>query len=245
MVVGSSPTVGVAAEPTQSLSSVNLQTMHPLKNAGTADWSCLGSFSDPHQTRTNIWKRLLKIFSESGVAQWLACWAHNPKVPGIETRLRYACTHSGLASPLPRSLLHIAQPVFAGTCAIFTAMSGGKKSPNNKGGRSRARETGERKKDRGEKGTKLAKKNKRKGKRNARTEAEKKQQNEGKKTKKSKREQNKDRQGNKQQNERKRNKKRQKTRKKGQNEGKRSKRNESRTKGKETGTKRNKATEKA
>ena len=81
VVVGSSPTVGAAAEPTQSLSLVNLQTMHPLKNAGTADWSCLGSFSDPHQTRTNIWKRLLKIFSESGVAQWLACWAHNPKVP--------------------------------------------------------------------------------------------------------------------------------------------------------------------
>ena len=44
MVVGSSPTVGVAAEPTQSLGSVNLQTMHPLKNAGTADWSCLGGF---------------------------------------------------------------------------------------------------------------------------------------------------------------------------------------------------------
>ena len=51
-----------------------------------------------------------------------------PKGPWIETRLRYACTHSGLASPLPRSLLHIAQPVFAGTCAIFTAMSGGKKA---------------------------------------------------------------------------------------------------------------------
>ena len=82
MVVGSSPTEGVAAEPTQSLSSVNLQTMHPLKNAGTADWSCLGGFSDPHQTRTNIWKRFLKIFSESGLAQWLACWAHSPKVPG-------------------------------------------------------------------------------------------------------------------------------------------------------------------
>ena len=76
--------MGVAAEPTQSLSSVNLQTMHPLKNAGTADWSRLGSFSDPHQTRTNIWKRLLKFFSESGVAQWLACWAHNPKVPGLK-----------------------------------------------------------------------------------------------------------------------------------------------------------------
>ena len=63
VVVGSIPTVGVAPEPTQSLSSVNLQTMHPLKNAGT----------DPHQTRTSIWTRDLKIFSESGVAQWLAC----------------------------------------------------------------------------------------------------------------------------------------------------------------------------
>ena len=62
VVVGSSPTVGVAAEPTQSLSSVNLQTMHPLKNAGTADWSCLGGFSDPSQTRPNISKRLLKNF---------------------------------------------------------------------------------------------------------------------------------------------------------------------------------------
>ena len=41
-------------------------------------------FRCPHQTRTNIWKRLLKIFSESGVAQWLACWAHNPKVPGLK-----------------------------------------------------------------------------------------------------------------------------------------------------------------
>ena len=44
---------------------------------------CLGFVSsNPHQTRTNIWKRLLKIFSESGVAQWLAGWAHYPKVPG-------------------------------------------------------------------------------------------------------------------------------------------------------------------
>ena len=110
----------------------------------------------------------------------------------------------------------IAQPVFAGTCAIFTAISGGK-SPSNKGGRSRARETGERKKDRGEKGTKGAKK-KTNGRKKERTDrCGKKQQNEGeKKTKKSKREQNKDRQGNKQQNEGKSNKKRQKTRKKGQ-----------------------------
>ena len=56
-----------------------------------------------------------------------------PNGPWVETRLRYACTHSGLASPLPRSLLHIAQPVFAGTCAIFTAMSGGKKKPKQQG----------------------------------------------------------------------------------------------------------------
>ena len=34
------PSVGVAAEPTQSLSSVNLQQCTHQKNAGTADWSC-------------------------------------------------------------------------------------------------------------------------------------------------------------------------------------------------------------
>ena len=120
--------MGVAAEPTQSLSSVNLQTMHPLKNAGTADWSRLGSFSDPHQTRTNIWKRLLKFFFGKRSGAVASVLDPLPKGPWIETWLRYACTHSGLASPLPRGLLHIAQPVFAGTCAIFTAMSGGNKA---------------------------------------------------------------------------------------------------------------------
>ena len=32
---------------------------------------------------------LLRGVIMSGVAQWLACWAHNPKVCGIETTLRY------------------------------------------------------------------------------------------------------------------------------------------------------------
>jgi len=70
--LGGGPMVGAAAEPIQRLSSVNLQSMHPLRNAGTTDWSCLGGFPDPHQTRTNIGKRLFKIVSGSGVAQWLA-----------------------------------------------------------------------------------------------------------------------------------------------------------------------------
>ena len=181
MVVGSSPTVGVAAEPTQSLSSVNLQTMHPLKNAGTADWSCLGSFSDPHQTRTNIWKRLLKFFSESGVAQWLACWAHNPKVPG--SKPGYACTHSGLASPLPRSLLHIAQPVFAGTCAIFTAISGGKK-PKQQGRKEQSEGNRRKKEGQRRKRNQISEKKQTEGKKERTDRGGKKQQNEGKKNKK-------------------------------------------------------------
>ena len=52
---------------------------------------------------------------------------------------------------------------------FYKVISGGK-SPNNNGRRSRARETGKRKKDRGEKGTKGAKKQQTEGKRNAQTD---------------------------------------------------------------------------
>ena len=32
----------------------------------------------------NIKWKFFTLFSRSGVAQWLACWAHNPKVPGLK-----------------------------------------------------------------------------------------------------------------------------------------------------------------
>ena len=184
MVVGSSPTVGVAAEPTQSLSSVNLQTMHPVKNAGTADWSCLGGFSDPHQTRANIWKRLLKIFSESGVAQGLACWAHNPKVPGSKPG---SAMHALIQDwPVPCATQPIPHsPAILCSNLPYLQLFQEEKSPNNKGGRSRARE---RRKKEGQrrKRNQRSEKKQTEGKRNARTKAEKSNKTKEKKQKRAK-----------------------------------------------------------
>ena len=53
----------------------------PAEDCGHSRGGAAWGFPYPHETRTNTWKRLQRKFSESGVAQWLACWAHNPKVP--------------------------------------------------------------------------------------------------------------------------------------------------------------------
>ena len=66
-----------------------------------------------------------------------------PKGPWMETRLRYACTHSGLASPLPRSLPHIAQ------------QNEGKKQKRAKGNKTRIdKETSNKTKEKGTKNDK-------------------------------------------------------------------------------------------
>ena len=188
MVVGSSPTVGVAAEPTQGLSSVNLQTMHPLKNAGTADWSCLGGFSDPHQTRTNIWKRLLKIFSGSGVAQWLACWAHNPKVPGSKPgSAMHAPIQDWPAPCATQPIPHSPACLCWNLRHIYSYFRRKKAQTTREEGAERGKQEKERRTEEKKEPKERKKTNGRKKERTDR--GGKKQQNEGKKTKKSKREQ--------------------------------------------------------
>ena len=60
------------------------------------------------------------------MAQWLACWAHNPKVPGWKPgSAMHALIRTG-QSPATQPTPH--SPASAGTYAIFTAMSGGKKA---------------------------------------------------------------------------------------------------------------------
>ena len=153
------------------------------------------------------------------MAQWLACLAHNPKAPGSKpgSAMHALMQHWPVpcaTQPIPHSPASLCWNLRH----FYRVISGGK-GPNNNRRRSRAKETRKRKKDRGEKGTKGAKKTTN-GRKKERTDGQrrKKATKRRKKTKKKqkgtkprKREQNKDRQGNKQQNEGKRNKKRQKT----------------------------------
>ena len=81
VVVGLEPHGGCCCWANSGLSPVNLLplSMHPLTGVGTAEVELPRGFLiriRPGQTR------LQRKISESGVAQWLACWAHNRKVPG-------------------------------------------------------------------------------------------------------------------------------------------------------------------
>ena len=155
-----------------------------------------GAFLIRIRPEQNVWKRLFKIVSESEVAQWLACWAHNPKVPGSKPG---AAMHALMqhwpvpcaTQPIPHSLFHIAQPVFVGTCAIFTELFQEEKAQTTteEGAEPRKQEKERRTEEKKE--PKERKNNKRKEKgTHRRTEAEKSNKTKEKTQKKSKREQN-------------------------------------------------------
>ena len=109
VVVSSSHTVGVAAEPTQgsALWTYFHWACTHWRLWAQPRWSCLG-FPYPHQTSTNIWKRLQRKISERGVAQWLACWAHNPKVPGLKPGSAMHVLSQAWPVLWPQSLLKLA-----------------------------------------------------------------------------------------------------------------------------------------
>ena len=117
-----------------------------------------GAFLIRIRPEQNVWKRLFKIVSESEVAQWLACWAHNPKAPGSKPgSAMHALMQHWPAPCATQPIPHSPASLCWNLRHFYRVISGGK-GPNNNRRRSRAKETRKRKKDRGEKGTKGAKK---------------------------------------------------------------------------------------
>ena len=57
-------------------------SMHPLKTVGTVEVELPRGFLIRIRPGHTFGRDSKEKISESGVAQWLACWAHNPKVPG-------------------------------------------------------------------------------------------------------------------------------------------------------------------
>ena len=70
-------------------------TFTPPPRFKTWDWQCKDARSNPSHGKRGEQAEIGK--NESGVAQWLACWAHNPKVRGSKPRSAMFCYMLGVA----------------------------------------------------------------------------------------------------------------------------------------------------
>ena len=61
------------------------ETRHTLVKEAGYNYYSLGA-GDAETTLTRVTFILQRVIFTSGVAQWLACWAHNPKVRGSKPR---------------------------------------------------------------------------------------------------------------------------------------------------------------